>query len=1100
MKKILLFTISAALFCGCVSQVQELEPTSSSATRIYASFGSAETKTFLDAGLHQHWQDGDEIAVAEEGRDGIMKFKYVGETPEGKGIFEADPSVVLSPSARKFAIYPFESAQSINGSTGVGTVTIPNSQHYAEDGFAQGSNLMLGEAAPGSNTLTFSNIGGYLIFRLYGDATIRSVELKTLIWTNGTANSNFPYAGGPSLTWSDFFVKGTDVLLDCRQGVKLGTTAETATEFWFVVPPCANMYGGFTLEIKDNQGHTIVKRTDLERPIERNVVHKVKPVQVSFPTTPNLESPDTDCYIPSAGGSVEVALLTNVAFDVRIPSGNSWLQYSSDENTVTFTAQASSDGNPRHADVSFVNEALNLECSIRVNQLQANPIIEVGTDYYLEGDAPETFTFKKLVSEWIDVNSDGFVYESYGSTESDILMGINYTGWPFDERECTVTFSCGGNTQTVTFHQESSQAIYDKERAALMALYNSTDGPNWTNNAGWGSDSPIWDWAGIMSRTGRRITHIELSSNNLSGSLPAEIGDLVNLEHLDLSINNLTGTIPSSIGYLSKLDFLSLKSNALEGSIPESFNNLLYLRSRNCWLSNNRLSGQIPPVFMNDPEWRSVWWSIMHGNPFSLEEVPLYPIGYNYIDLDGNTIESSAYYASHTYTALFNWRTWCVYSDEYLPHLKMAYNAFKDKGFAIVGFSDEDDITLIRDYVESHNIPWPNIQCAEFIQPAGTPDILVVDNTGRAVYATSINDSRWNLYYWLEGKLGSTGVDPLYSSTDFSADGTVHTLQTASEGDGINIILMGDAYSDRLIENGTYGNVMNQAMEAFFAEEPYSTYRNCFNVKYVDVVSKNEMFYGETALGTWYGEGTAVGGNNDTVFDYAQTALGTDSISDALIIVLMNRDFYAGTCYMFNIYDDTADFGRGFSVAYLPVSSDADVFGQVLRHEAGGHGFAKLADEYAYEAYGAIPQTEIDEVRADEPYGWWKNIDFTNNTTLVKWAPFIADARYTSQNIGCYEGAYTYWTGVWRPTVNSIMNDNTGGFNAPSRYAIWYRINKLAYPSRAATYEDFVTYDAVNISPAPAPGRHSRRGNHVEQKLPPLAPPVVLPGIAAIQD
>ena len=72
------------------------------------------------------------------------------------------------------------------------------------------------------------------------------------------------------------------------------------------------------------------------------------------------------------------------------------------------------------------------------------------------------------------------------------------------------------------------------------------------------------------------------------------------------------------------------------------------------------------------------------------------------------------------------------------------------------------------------------------------------------------------------------------------------------------------------------------------------------------------------------------------------------------------------------------------------------------------------------------------------------------------------------------------------------MRYNTGGFNAPSRYAIWYRINKLAYgDSWNGTYEDFVEYDAVNRTPAAVARRNARR-NCVEKNLPPLAPPVVV--------
>ena len=304
---------------------------------------------------------------------------------------------------------------------------------------------------------------------------------------------------------------------------------------------------------------------------------------------------------------------------------------------------------------------------------------------------------------------------------------------------------------------------------------------------------------------------------------------------------------------------------------------------------------------------------------------------------------------------------------------------------------------------------------------------------------------------------------------------------------------MGDAFSDRLIADGTYESVMRKAMDALFNEEPYKFFKNYFNVYYVDVVSKNEVYYGDTALNTWYGEGTHVGGDNNKVFEYAKKVLTNEQIDDALIIVMMNRDYYAGTCYMSLLPE--GDYGRGASISYFPTNGDLNTFYCLLNHEACGHGFAKLADEYAYQSYGAVPQDVIDGRSAMFPYGWWRNADFTGDPTQVKWSQFISDPRYEAENIGTYEGAFTYWTGAWRPTEDSIMNQNVGGFNAPSRYAIWYRINKLAYgPEWQGTYEDFVEFDKPNRTADAIAKRKATRRNFVEKDFVPLAPPIIIEG------
>ena len=63
------------------------------------------------------------------------------------------------------------------------------------------------------------------------------------------------------------------------------------------------------------------------------------------------------------------------------------------------------------------------------------------------------------------------------------------------------------------------------------------------------------------------------------------------------------------------------------------------------------------------------------------------------------------------------------------------------------------------------------------------------------------------------------------------------------------------------------------------------------------------------------------------------------------------------------------------------------------------------------------------------------------------------------ENNGVYEGALTYSSGAYRPTQKSIMTSTDTEFNAPSREAIWYRINKLTQGEGwEGTHEDFVAF------------------------------------------
>lgn len=336
-------------------------------------------------------------------------------------------------------------------------------------------------------------------------------------------------------------------------------------------------------------------------------------------------------------------------------------------------------------------------------------------------------------------------------------------------------------------------------------------------------------------------------------------------------------------------------------------------------------------------------------------------------------------------------------------------------------------------------------------------------------------------------------VSDYYISSDYTQDGKVTTLQSATEGKGINIVLMGDAYSDRQIADGTYGADMKYIYDNLFTEEPYKSFKEYFNVYSVNVVSATEGYEHDGAtLGGYFGDGTLVGGNDSKCFEYAAKAVGEQNMDETLVVVAMNSNNYAGTCYMYNPSSTTGTYGSGASVAYFPKGGDKETFARLLHHEACGHGFAKLADEYAYESMGAVPSDYASQIQTQQSsWGWWKNVDFTSDVSSVRWNAFTNDSRYANEGLGAFEGGLTYWTGVWRPTENSIMRDNTGGFNAPSREAIYCRIHKLAYgDSWNYSYEDFVTYDEINrkASSSSAPRRSSGRQTRWE----PLHPPVVV--------
>ena len=138
----------------------------------------------------------------------------------------------------------------------------------------------------------------------------------------------------------------------------------------------------------------------------------------------------------------------------------------------------------------------------------------------------------------------------------------------------------------------AAQGSAATDRAALEALYDATGGPGWTDSTNWNTSAPIGEWFGVSTDAAGRVTWLSLWGNELTGPVPAELGNLVNLEWLSLSGNDLTGPIPAELGSLVNLESLELGGNALTGPIPAELGSLVNLE----WLSlsGNDLTGPIP--------------------------------------------------------------------------------------------------------------------------------------------------------------------------------------------------------------------------------------------------------------------------------------------------------------------------------------------------------------------------------------------------------------------------------------------------------------------------------------------------------------------------
>lgn len=289
------------------------------------------------------------------------------------------------------------------------------------------------------------------------------------------------------------------------------------------------------------------------------------------------------------------------------------------------------------------------------------------------------------------------------------------------------------------------------------------------------------------------------------------------------------------------------------------------------------------------------------------------------------------------------------------------------------------------------------------------------------------------------------------------------TLQKATKGNngGINIVLLGDGFNAKDIASGKYLKDIKQEVEYFFGIEPYKTYRDYFNV-YTAIPLSTESGIGTVntirynRFNTTFTGGVGLKADYDEVFDYALGAptVNKSNLNQTLIIMVPNSTDYGGICQM---WED------GSAIAFCPQSTygyPLDTRG-VIQHEAGGHGFGKLGDEYIYhnafiDACGCSCCGHVLEFNGAKSLGWYDNLELTGKMHSVGWSHLIFDDRY-SDIVDIYEGGYMHNRGVFRSEPNSCMNNDIPYYSTISRESIVKRIK--AYAGETYSFEDFVKND-----------------------------------------
>ena len=289
-------------------------------------------------------------------------------------------------------------------------------------------------------------------------------------------------------------------------------------------------------------------------------------------------------------------------------------------------------------------------------------------------------------------------------------------------------------------------------------------------------------------------------------------------------------------------------------------------------------------------------------------------------------------------------------------------------------------------------------------------------------------------------------------------DGDVVTLQTAGTGNGVNIVLVGDCFDAKDISEGKYLEAMQDAYSYFFDIEPYLTYKDYFSVYGVFGMSADSGMgtvntIREARFGSQYFLNEGVAPDFETIFAAACLAPIDDDVARTLIIMIENSSDYGGKCFM---WDD------GSAIAIVPMSTDPAPydFRGAVHHEAGGHGFGKLADEYicthAFIQSCTCPNMHVSGLKSSKTVGFFENVSLTGSMKDVPWAHMIYDPQY-SNIVDIYEGAFYHTRGVFRSEPTSCMNNNIPYYNAISREAMVKRIMK--YAGETYSFEEFKAKD-----------------------------------------
>lgn len=299
--------------------------------------------------------------------------------------------------------------------------------------------------------------------------------------------------------------------------------------------------------------------------------------------------------------------------------------------------------------------------------------------------------------------------------------------------------------------------------------------------------------------------------------------------------------------------------------------------------------------------------------------------------------------------------------------------------------------------------------------------------------------------------------------------GSLITLNKATKGKGINLIVTGDGFTEAdMGKDGRWKDIMDRSLAAIFRFEPYASFREYFNVYAVTAVSETSEILNDTPSNTFYGVyyengGNASGALNNQDFIIEHTPVKGQKIDlrNVTILMVINDDKHGGVA---SLGSPAMGIACVWETSDNPINLPENMFPTLLVHEFLGHAFAKFGDEYYVEGM-RIPEEEVKKCKLEkQAYGYHQNVEFTDDPNQFDnpyWRQMI-EMNYPGVDV--IEGGIHYGAGVWRSSQNSMMNNQTltPFFSPVQREIIYRKIHELA--GLPYSFDEFIEWDKKNLN------------------------------------